>query len=90
MTTGARRTSWNAVDLANHTFAAMCWAVVGIIAEGLTLLVGPPKLGKSWFALNIAVAIAAGGKALGRIGVEGGDVLYLALEDPASSTSGRL
>ena len=43
---------------------------------------GPPKLGKSWFALDIVVAVAAGGKALGHIDVEPGYVLYLALEDP--------
>jgi hypothetical protein len=57
------------------------WAVDGIIPEGLSLLAGKPKLGKSWLALNLALAVATGGVALGSISVERGDVLYLALED---------
>jgi hypothetical protein len=57
------------------------WAVRGIVPEGLTLFAGKPKLGKSWLALNLAIAIATGGTALGKIPVEQGDVLYLALED---------
>jgi hypothetical protein len=57
------------------------WAVPGIMSEGLTLLAGAPKQGKSWLALNLAITIAAGGKALGNAKVESGDVLYLCLED---------
>ncbi len=57
------------------------WAVPGLISEGLSILGGKPKLGKSWLALGLAIAIAGGGQALGRISVERGDVLYLALED---------
>lgn len=57
------------------------YAVPGIISEGLNLLVGKPKLGKSWFALNVGITIAAGGVALGNIPVIAGPVLYLALED---------
>ncbi len=77
-----RRTSWTSVELLAEVFPDPRWAVAGIVAEGLNLLAGPPKLGKSWFALDIAVAVAAGGKALGHIDVELGDALYLALEDP--------
>ena len=40
-----------------------------------------PKAGKSFMVLNIGLAVAMGGKALGFIDVEQGDVLYLALED---------
>ena len=57
------------------------WAVPGIFPEGVVLLVGKSKLGKSWFALDVALAIAAGAKAWGEIQVEQGEVLYLALED---------
>jgi predicted transcriptional regulator len=71
-------------------FPAPKWAVPGVLAEGLNLLVGPPKLGKSWLALNVAVAIAAGGKALGTIDVDQGDVLYLALEDTGRRLQSRL
>lgn len=57
------------------------WAVPGILCEGLNILAGKPKLGKSWLALNLAITIAAGGKALGDVQTTQGDVLYLALED---------
>ncbi len=56
------------------------WIVNGLIPEGLTLIVGKPKVGKSWFALDIAVAVATGGAVLGKQ-TETGDVLFLALED---------
>jgi hypothetical protein len=55
--------------------------VPGYVTEGLTILAGKGKIGKSWLALGIAVAVACGGYALGSIEVEQGDVLYLALED---------
>jgi AAA domain len=66
------------------------WAVRGVLAEGLGLLVGRPKIGKSWLALNLAVAISSGGRALGQIPVEAGDVLYLALEDNERRLKSRL
>jgi RecA-family ATPase len=51
------------------------------LPEGLTLPAGKPKLGKSWLALSVAFAVAAGGVALGTYPVAQGEVLYLALED---------
>src|SRR5437870_5446609 len=66
------------------------WAVPGIVAEGLTLYAGPPKVGKSWLALGLAVAIASGGRALGKVQVQSGDVLYAALEDPPRRLQERL
>src|SRR5260370_310764 len=57
------------------------WAIPEILPEGLTLLAGKPKLGKSWLALSAALSIASGGVALGAQPVTQGDVLYLALED---------
>ncbi len=57
------------------------FAVPDLISEGLSILGGKPKLGKSWLILGIALAIAAGGYALGKKPVEQGEVLYLSLED---------
>ena len=57
------------------------WAVPGLLAEGVTLLAGPPKVGKSWLSLGLGLAVAAGGKAFDSVDVAAGDVLYLALED---------
>jgi hypothetical protein len=72
------------------TFPEPRWAVPGIVAEGLTFLVGPPKVGKSWLGLGLGVSVATGGMALGSIRVEAGDVLYLALEDPPRRLQSRL
>ncbi|QCX79100.1 hypothetical protein C9F11_27490 [Streptomyces sp. YIM 121038] len=57
------------------------WAVPGILAEGVSVLAGPPKVGKSWLSLGLGLSVAAGGKAFGSVTVQGGPVLYLALED---------
>jgi RecA-family ATPase len=56
------------------------WAIPGLLPVSLTILAGKPKLGKSWLALQIALAVAAGGRVLGQ-DVERGPILYLALED---------
>lgn len=57
------------------------WAVPGLLPEGLCVLGGKMKIGKSWLALAAANAIASGGRVLGKIQPKEGDVLYLALED---------
>ena len=86
----ARRSSWRADELLAETFPEPRWAVPGVLCEGLNLLAGAPKVGKSWFALDVAVAVALGGEALGRFSVEPGDVLYLALEDTPRRMADRL
>jgi hypothetical protein len=63
--------------------------VPGLIVEGLTLLAGRPKIGKSWLALACAVAVATGGEFLGRKATQG-EVLYLALEDSPRRIKKRL
>src|SRR5262249_46932510 len=63
--------------------------VPGLIVDGLTLLAGRPKVGKSWLALDLSVAIAQGGQFLGREAVQAG-VLYLGLEDSPGRIKKRL
>ncbi|MEU2505993.1 AAA family ATPase [Streptomyces sp. NPDC007863] len=75
------RTAWTADELMATEFPEPKWAVPGIISEGVNLLAGPPKVGKSWLSLGLALSVAAGGTAMDTIPVEGGPVLYLALED---------
>jgi hypothetical protein len=81
---------FTAADLMNTTFPDPVWAVPGLVAEGLNLLVGSPKLGKSWLVLGLGISVASGGMALGKIPVEKGSVLYAALEDPPRRLKGRL
>lgn len=66
------------------------YVVPGIIPEGLTLLVAPPKIGKSWMVLGLGVAAALGSQALGCIPVSARPVLYLALEDGRGRLQRRL
>ncbi|MDC7338944.1 AAA family ATPase [Streptomyces lydicus] len=75
------RTAWTADQLMAAEFPEPKWAVPGILAEGVNLLAGPPKVGKSWLSLGLALAVAAGGYAFDSVPVDGGPVLYLALED---------
>jgi AAA domain len=78
-----------AAVLAAKVFPSITYTVPRYIAQGVTLLAGKPKVGKSWLALNIAEAIASGGSVLGEK-VEPGDVLYLALEDNERRLQRRL
>lgn len=64
-----------------ETFPALEWMVPGIIPEGYGLLVGPPKVGKSWFTYDLALNVATGGQVLGGIRVQRRPVFLLALED---------
>jgi hypothetical protein len=79
-----------AADLMAMEFAPIKWVVPGYIPEGLTLLAGSPKIGKSWMALGLALAVAGGGKAFDEIECEPGRVLYLALEDNFRRIKSRL
>ncbi len=68
-------------DLQKTILPETKWAIDPLLPEGVTILGGKPKLGKSWLALSIQLAISAGGAALGKYPVERGEVLYISLED---------
>lgn len=77
-------------QLDQMVFPPLSWAVHGIIPEGFGLFTGPPKVGKSWAVLEIALAVATGGNALGRVPTgPARPVLYLALEDGERRLQGR-
>jgi hypothetical protein len=78
---GGNATPISANDLLAMAMPEVQWAVPDILPAGVSLLVGKPKLGKSWLAVSLAEAIAAGGVALGVKRVTRGETLYLALED---------
>jgi len=71
----------NAQALKTKVFQPIVWAVDGFLPSGLSILAGGPKVGKSILSLHLSLAVAIGGCALGKINVQQGDVLYLALED---------
>ena len=76
-----RDSVFTAASLRTMTFKAVEYVVPGIIPEGLTILAGKTKIGKSWLALDLALAVAGGRIVLGDITPAQGDVLYAALED---------
>lgn len=73
--------TFTAHELQTMDFPPIQYAIAGYVPEGLTLLGGKPKIGKSWMSVDFAMAIAKGGHALGSIPCERGTVLYCALED---------
>ena len=82
--------TYTAVELSKMELPEPRWAVNGLIPEGLSVLAGKPKLGKSWMAVDVMIAIAEGGKTLDYVEVNKGDVLYLALEDGPRRMRDRL
>ncbi|GAA3284485.1 AAA family ATPase [Nesterenkonia halobia] len=88
--TDALAGSFNAEWLLCQQFPPIEYAVPGIVPEGLTLLVAPPKIGKSWMVLDFAVTAAVGGRALHAVDVRHRPVLYLALEDGPRRLQNRL
>jgi hypothetical protein len=70
-----------AAELQRKMFPPISYVVPGLIPEGLSILAGRPKVGKSWMALDVAIAVAAGRICLGERRPIEGDVLYCALED---------
>lgn len=83
-------TYFTADELMETEFPEPRWAVPGLIAEGLTVLAGAPKLGKSWLVLGLALTTSSGTPALGKIDSVAGDVLYCALEDTPRRIKSRL
>jgi hypothetical protein len=80
----------SADNLQAMKFPPVSYVVQGYVVEGLTLLAGKPKIGKSWLVLDIAIAVARGGFTLGDIKCPEGDVLYAALEDNPRRLQNRM
>lgn len=75
--------------LFDREFEALRWHVYNLVTTGCTLLVGSPKLGKSFLALLMGLQIAAGEPFFGRSTTKC-SVMYLALEDSDRRLHGRL
>jgi hypothetical protein len=86
-----QQNEWDAAALMQHTFPERHWAVPGLLPPGLGMLSAPPKVGKSFWILGVAIATVTGRPALGTFPTDpGGDVLFLALEDGAQRIQQRL
>lgn len=72
------------------SFPPIRWVVPGYVAEGLAILAGRQKLGKTWLAIDWAVAVATGGCAMGLITCEAGNVLYIDMENGPRRIQSRI
>ena len=75
--------------LLEQPLKVMPWIVESLLPVGLILLVGAPKTGKSWFALQLAICLSLGLPFLGFATIQA-DVLYLCLEDTFARIQQRL
>lgn len=65
------------------------FVIDGLLAQGLYILAGAPKVGKSWLALDMCLSIAKGEIVLGQKTLQG-TALYLCLEDSYVRIQNRL
>lgn len=77
---GQQAKVWTLAELYSTSFPPTFWAIPDLVSAGLNILAGHPKIGKSFFALQCAHAVATGGKLFG-IDVQCQRVLFIALED---------
>ena len=78
-----------AEDLQNRTYEPTHFLVDELIPEGLHILAGAPKIGKSWLALWLCLCISQG-QPLWNFATTQGEVLYLSLEDSFQRIQTRL
>ena len=78
-----------AEDLQNRTYEPTHFLADELIPEGLHILAGAPKIGKSWLALWLCLCVAQG-QALWNFATTQGEALYLSLEDSFQRIQTRL
>ena len=79
----------NAEDLQNRTYEPTPFLVDELIPEGLHILAGALKIGKSWLALWLCLCISQG-QPLWNFATTQGEALYLSLEDSFQRIQTRL
>lgn len=65
------------------------FCVETLLPQGISILGGAPKIGKSWLVLDLCVCIAKG-EAIWNLSTQKGTTLYLCLEDPLNRIQQRL
>ena len=83
-----KRTNTNVIMAT--AFEPIRWVVPGYISEGFLVLAGRQKLGKTWLAMDLSIAVAIGGVAMGSISCVQGDVLYVDLENGPRRIQSRI
>ena len=79
----------DAEELMATPYAPKNFIVAEMLPEGLTLLCGPSKIGKSWLVLQLCICVSLGVRFMG-FNTQQCDVLYLALEDTFARVKDRV
>jgi hypothetical protein len=76
----SRPVSYSSPELLAMDLPPQKWLVADLIPAGLCLLASPPKIGKTWLNLQLAIAAATGGMFCGYAMATACKVLFLDLE----------
>ncbi len=79
----------NCEEIMTEPLKPIEFVVDNLITQGLFILAGAPKIGKSWLALDICLSVAKGEQVLNAKTVQG-TALYLCLEDSRIRIQNRL
>ncbi|MGL4789999.1 MAG: AAA family ATPase [Anaerotignaceae bacterium] len=79
----------SATELLNTEYPPLQFTIDKLLPQGIFILAGSGKIGKSWLSLDMCIAVATGGK-LWNYDANVGEVLYLALEDTYPRLKERL
>ncbi|MEV0851474.1 AAA family ATPase [Nocardia fluminea] len=74
------KTAWTFQELMTMRFAPLKYKVRNLIANGVVILTGSPKVGKSFWLLDLVVAVASGREVFGHFETKAAGVLYIYLE----------
>ena len=77
-------------ELQKKEIPPLKWIINDILPEGLTVLAGSQKHGKSLLAMNMAMAIASANHFMGKFENLSGKVLYLPFEDGETRVQKRI
>ena len=80
----------SAREIQKMVLPPILFIIKDLLPEGLTILAGRPKAGKSFLAQNISLSIADGKKVMGFFDAEKCSVLYIALEDNTRRIQDRM
>ena len=81
---------YSSYDLDDMALKEQKFFIDGLLPEGLSFIAGPPKFGKTYLNLQLAVSVASGEEFLGRAVLNPCNVLYLYLEGDAAQVKQRL
>ena len=79
----------NCEEIMTQPLKPIEFVVDNLITQGLFILAGAPKIGKSWLALDICLSVAKGETVINAT-TKQGTALYLCLEDSRIRIQNRL